>query len=795
MAFKTLEEFLSLFGEYELTTSGRYKVRCRSHADGEDKTRWSLSIYQDHEKILAKCFAGCTIDQIVSSVGLEKKDLHLENGNNNHRNLQNQPNIETTYDYTDENGNLIFQVVRYKPKNFKQRRPNGKGDWIWSLYEDDPEKPGKKKIAIRLVLFHLPRIVEAISKRKIVFVCEGERDVLNMEAIGVYATCNPMGAGKWHPEYSQMLKNAKVIVIPDNDNPGREHAQKICQSLKNIADTVCLLTLTGEGVKDASDWISSGGTKEELKKLISNLEEWQPLQEHVENTELDEINVTDLKHRRDITEAAIKALTKSNTPPVLFSRSGSIVRVEIDEEDNPLIHSMGVDSLSGRLDRIANFARIKNNFTVYIPPPTDVVKDILSLGRWPFPPLWGISQTPIIKPDGDILDQPGYDTETKNLYIPAPKFKLPLISETPTSSDVDAAKKLLQEIIIDFPWENESSKTNMIGAMITPILHLNINGLTPMFLIDAPQSGTGKTLLAHIIALIATGKDLEAITAPTNEEEWRKIITSMLREGRKLIVIDNVRGKLNSTSLISILTAKKFTDRILGMSEMTKLPHRAIWIGTGNNIQTDIEMMRRCYKSKINAKRARAWQNDKEFKHPDLTKWVLEERANIVAAILILARNWIKAGKPQPRDLPRIGGFENWVNTIGGILQYNGFNNFLSNTDEMYSSQDEETPQWLEFVTTWHKLYEETFYTTQELQDLIKTNTDVVKIIPDGQGKFINDEGFPRKLGKMLMKRAGTCYENDLSIQRGDPKRGSFTWAIKPKDWKPGKNAQIDLNI
>jgi DNA primase len=120
---------------------------------------------------------------------------------------------------------LVFQVVRYAPKDFRQRRPDGEGGWVW-------------KAATRVVPYRLPEIQEAIASERPVFIVEGEKDVDNLAKLGVVATCNAGGAGKWHAEHAAHLKGADVIIVPDNDGPGRRHAESVAASLTGVAACV-----------------------------------------------------------------------------------------------------------------------------------------------------------------------------------------------------------------------------------------------------------------------------------------------------------------------------------------------------------------------------------------------------------------------------------------------------------------------------------------------------------------------------------------------------------------------------
>ena len=172
--------------------------------------------------------------------------------------------IAATYDYCDETGSLLFQVVRYEPKEFKQRRPNGKDDWVWNLEGVDP------------VLYQFPELMSA-DPAKPVFICEGEKDVDRLIAIGLVATTNPMGAGKWKPEYARCLKGRSVVVVPDNDKAGSDHAAAVTVSLQGLAKNLKVLDLPGLPEKgDASDWLDKGHDIEEFMTLADATPEWEP---------------------------------------------------------------------------------------------------------------------------------------------------------------------------------------------------------------------------------------------------------------------------------------------------------------------------------------------------------------------------------------------------------------------------------------------------------------------------------------------------------------------------------------
>jgi hypothetical protein len=201
-------------------------------------------------KTLIHCHAGCSLQAILAALGIEARDL-FEDGTRGRR-------IVAEYDYRDENGELIFQVVRFEPKDFRQRRPDGRGGWVWDLR------------GVRRVLYRLADIIKAKS----VIVCEGEKDCETARALGLVATCNPHGAGKWRPEYADTLKGKRVCIIADTDEPGRKHANDIATSLSGKVDSLRILELPD--AKDLSEWVSRGGTRETLLQLLRNGAQWKP---------------------------------------------------------------------------------------------------------------------------------------------------------------------------------------------------------------------------------------------------------------------------------------------------------------------------------------------------------------------------------------------------------------------------------------------------------------------------------------------------------------------------------------
>jgi hypothetical protein len=504
--------------------------------------------------------------------------------------------------------------------------------------------------------------------------------------------------------------------------------------------------------------------------------------------------VVNNRQLRDVTAEVLLALYETNAAkPGIFTRGGSLVRVSKDAKGNPYIEPLSESALRGVITRSANFITVTRNAKgevseTQVSPPSGVVKDILSLSCWKFPSLLAIIEVPVMRPDGSILAQPGYDAATSLYYHPSSDLMMPTIPDTPTESDLKAATALIKNVICDFPFDSEASGANAIATMLTPIVRPMLDGLAPLAVFDKPQPGTGASLLADVIAFIATGQTAGMLGGQRKEEEWRKAITTILLCGRSVVVIDNVDGYLNSTSLATVLTARIWRDRILGRNEEVLLPNMATWIANGNNIRLLGDLPRRAYRVRLDAQMAQPWlRPSDEFKHPDLIKWVKEKRSDIIAAMLTVTRSWIVAGKPKPKDLGTIGSYEPFCEVLGGILDYIKVKGFLGNLQQMYSEMDAETPQWENFLEAWQEVFGDAGVTATEVVKKLNENDGFAATMPDGVADKDVRGYNSRKLGGALARRKDARLPNGLMIQAGKIKHHATAWKVVKAETKlPG---------
>ena len=397
-----------------------------------------------------------------------------------------------------------------------------------------------------------------------------------------------------------------------------------------------------------------------------------------------------------ITDDAWGVVKAANNPPTLFRFGGVVSRIETDDSGNPFVQTVTPDRMRHRL---ANVAKWGTGSRSSASPPADVVRNVLATPNPDLPVLRAVVQVPTFAPDGSLLTQPGYHQGSQTFYAPPPGFHLPPIPDRPTSADLDRARHLIvDELLGDFPFEGEAERAHAVGLLLLPFVRNLIEGPTPLHLIEKPKPGTGGTLLAETIAHVALGRKVATMTEGRDEEEWRRRITSKLRDPSRFVLIDNVRQRLESAHLAAAITSSVWEDRLIGSSEMLRLRVECVWVATGNNPSLTDEMMRRSVRIRLDAKCAEPWLRQ-EFRHPDLPEWVASHRTALVASALTMVKAWVAAGRPLASTT--LGMFERWSQVVGGILEVGRVPGFLGNLADFYQTVDLEDQAWRDFLGLW----------------------------------------------------------------------------------------------
>lgn len=219
-----------------------------------NKRSLSVGLGEDGRTLL-KCFAsGCPPEQIARAVDMSMADRGPIAGNG-HRAAR--PREVCAYDYRDGTGAMLYQVVRFDPKDFRQRRPDGQGGWTWDV-------KGVRRVVYRL---------DELTEQRRVFLTEGEKDADRLWSLGIVATTTPGGAAAWRDDYAEQIHRAgadEVIACPDNDEAGRAYVARAAEALIRHSVVVRVLALPGVAPKgDVSDWLGAGHSAEELLALAA----------------------------------------------------------------------------------------------------------------------------------------------------------------------------------------------------------------------------------------------------------------------------------------------------------------------------------------------------------------------------------------------------------------------------------------------------------------------------------------------------------------------------------------------
>ncbi len=453
--------------------------------------------------------------------------------------------------------------------------------------------------------------------------------------------------------------------------------------------------------------------------------------------------------------------------PEFFRFGNELVRVGHDKHGVHL-KPQNVDRLRHALGRLATWVKTDGDGNQKAVLPQEVfLRDMLVDPKPPLPEIEQVASVPVLTAQGKILSRNGYDPESRILLDTV--IEVGTLPMHPTGGEIRKASDLIREPLADFPFEKEADLTNAVALFLLGFVRHAIDGPTPNHMIDAPVPGTGKTLLAETLLSPAHGANKGIVTAAHDDDEWRKRLTAQLQEGRPVINIDNIKRPLDSGTLAAALTATVWEDRRLGSTEMVRVPVRCTWVTTGNNVSLSTELARRTVRIRMDPK-VETPEDRSGFKHPDLSKWVQEHRADLVRAALTLISAWIEKGWPKPSVSP-LGSFEAWTHVIGGILEVGGFPDFLGNRKALYSEADFEGQSWRAFVSAWWEKFGNNPVKVSDLYEIAHG----IEGLPLGTG---NDQARRTALGKRLSAQRDRIILGKRIVNSGTGHGGASLWKL-----------------
>lgn len=465
----------------------------------------------------------------------------------------------------------------------------------------------------------------------------------------------------------------------------------------------------------------------------------------------------------------------------IFQRAGQLVRIITESikpksngaikrpEDALVITSVDAIYLAEVLSKLAKWEKYDQRLNDWKPKdcPDKVAKTLLARREWDLPVLTGIIQAPTLRPDGSILEIPGYDKATGLFFNPGnTQFKS--IKPNPTKDDALSAIKLLLHIIKEFPFENEESRSVAISGILTALIRRSIP-TAPLHGFTAPKMANGKSLLADVIGLIANGKDNSVISQAESEAEEKKRLLAVLAEGDLIVCYDNVEKPFGSPALCSALSQTEYKDRVLGSTKNISVPTNALFLATGNNLTFVGDITTRTILCTLNAQCERP--EERKFKL-DLRSYIPNHRNELVHAALTILRAYIVAGRPK-QPISQFGRFEEWSDLVRSATVWIGMEDPCKSRREIENSD----PVRLAIKTLFSAWFAVFDNTPIKVKTIIDNDSEELK---EALSIFLQDSSSNNKgisLGRKL-ESYNKRIEGGFQLERMSTHQGSATWRI-----------------
>ena len=378
-----------------------------------------------------------------------------------------------------------------------------------------------------------------------------------------------------------------------------------------------------------------------------------------------------------ITEKSQKLLFERN-PESLFERTGGILvrlvrtteptqKTGVSRPKNSLsIVRVSEPWLQAAMTSIIKYLKLDKRSGQWFPvdAPPLVAKVILdNEGNRPFHHLAGIVTAPTMRADGSILDRPGYDIDTGLMYAPS-GAKFPTIPTDPTRDQALTALATLADAISGFPFVGDADRSVALAAILTALVRPNLR-TSPLFAITAPKMASGKTLLADVVGMTATGRPPTTMSHEPDPAAEAKRVLAILMNGDQVAVIDNISAPIHSDTMCTILTQTSWTERLLGVNKTAEVSTCCLWLATGNNLVFRGDLSTRVLLCSLDPRVERP--EERPFDR-NLHEWIPENRGQLVAAGLTVLRAFHVAERPRNKGMKPFGRFEAWSDLVRAAL-------------------------------------------------------------------------------------------------------------------------------
>ena len=428
------------------------------------------------------------------------------------------------------------------------------------------------------------------------------------------------------------------------------------------------------------------GTEPAGEDWIDAIEASVPAEPHHQNGHARVFERPEIRLGTDVHRVVDELQSAMAHDPLVYQRDRRLIIVHPAQpmpgvaKGTPVIAELDGASILTRLSRFARVTRVKAPSKLAAmmdpPPPPTIVETVcppmyasalLKCRDYPsVRRLVGVSEIPVLRPDGTIHQDAGYDDATGFLFAPSSTF--PRVPDRPTQADAIRALADLRHVFCDFPYASDASALVPIAAIMTIAARPAILGPVPAFLFDATTRGSGKTLQADVVSVIATGRSAARATYPENDEELAKALLAYALMSAQVVLLDNVTRVLGGGVLDAVLTARDDVQfRILGRNETPRLPWNTVLLVSGNNIALGEDTMRRTVIARLESDLENP-EDRADFTHAELYDWARDERPRLVAAALTILRAYTAHGRPSAGT--RWGSFEAWSSLIAGALAF-----------------------------------------------------------------------------------------------------------------------------
>lgn len=532
-------------------------------------------------------------------------------------------------------------------------------------------------------------------------------------------------------------------------------------------------------------WDKTFEDQENIELLEHDINlEIEDQRESISDSDLQEIEIMP-GEIHELTNKAEKLLEENGSG--IYQRGGRLVRI-VEEKTKPnkskrykeikrsgealLIAEADPTHVCELLSKLAKWVRFdeRTQGLKQKDCPDKVARTLISRREWNLPVLVGIIQAPTLREDGSILEKPGYDEETGLFFNPGKTSFLP-IPISPSKNDAIAALNALLEILKEFPFENDESKSVSISAILTGLIRKSIR-TAPLHGYTAPKMGTGKSLLADIVGLIATGQTNTVIPHADNEAEEKKRLLAVLSEGDPIICFDNIERPFGSPALCSVLTQENFKDRLLGANRSLSVPTNSTFLATGNNLTFIGDISTRAILCRLDPQ---CEKPEERFFETDLKKYIPGNRGKLVQACLTILRAYHVAGRPK-QDMAQFGRFEDWSNWVRSALVWIGLEDPCKSRKEIENA-DPVRVALENFLASWHAALSDFSHTAKKAIEKAKDHPEfheaLKEIAPNNKGNNINT----RSLGNTLASFKGRI-ENGYRLECTGTYQGVSTWRV-----------------